>query len=44
MKVFLENYKVQTSTNSLFIKLDKVLKFTLKSLRLAPTLESVYSH
>jgi len=29
--------KVHTPTNSLFIKLDKVLKFTLKSLRLAPT-------
>ena len=30
-------YKVHTPTDALFIKLDKVLKFTLKSRRLAPT-------
>jgi len=30
-------YKVHTPTNALYIKLDKVLNFTLKSLRLAPT-------
>ena len=30
-------YKVQTPTNTLYITLDKILKFTLKSLWLAPT-------
>jgi len=30
-------YKFHTPTNALFIKLDKALKFTIKSLRLAPT-------
>jgi len=30
-------YKIHTPTNALYIKLDKVLKFTLKSLLLAPT-------
>ena len=29
--------KVHTPTDALFIKLDKVLKFTLKSFQLAPT-------
>ena len=35
--VHFDIYKVHTPTNALFIKLDKVLKFTLKSLWPAPT-------
>ena len=35
--VHFDTYNVQTPKNALFIKLDKDLKFTLKSLRLAPT-------
>jgi len=35
--VHFDIYTVHTRTNALFIKLEKVLKFTLKSIRLVPT-------
>jgi len=39
--VHFDIYEVHAQTNVLFIKLGKVLKYTLKSLRIAPTFISV---